>query len=119
MKNLFIALFFLGSFYGSTQEQLNEYKYIIVPKRFDDFKNENQYKTSTLIKYLFEQKGFNAVYDDALPPDLSQNRCLGLLANLKDDSNMFTTKVRIVLKDCNSKEVFITEEGTTKIKEYD
>jgi len=119
MKNLFIALFFLGSFYGSAQEQLNEYKYIIVPKRFDDFKNENQYKTSTLVKFLFEQKGFNVVYDDALPPDLNQNRCAGLLANLKDDSNMFTTKVRIVLKDCNSKEVFVTQEGTTKIKEYD
>ncbi len=119
MKNLLIAVVLLGSFYGSAQEQLNEYKYIIIPKKFDEFKNENQYKTSTLIKYLFEQEGFTAVYDDALPPDLSQNRCLGLLADLKDDSNMFTTKIRIVLKDCNSKEVFVTEEGTTKIKEYD
>ena len=119
MKNLLIAMTFFFFFYGSAQEQLNEYKYVIVPKRFDDFKKENQYKTSTLLKYLFEQKGFNVVYDDALPPDLSQNRCLGILANLKDNSNMFTTKSTIVLKDCNNKEVFVSAEGSSKIKEYD
>ncbi|MCG2459906.1 hypothetical protein K8352_04040 [Flavobacteriaceae bacterium F89] len=119
MKILLIASLFLGIFYGSAQDQLNDYKYIIVPKRFDDFKKENQYKTSTLVKFLLEQKGFNAVYDDALPADLSQNRCLGLLANLRDASNMFTTKTTIVLKDCNNKEVFVSEKGSSKIKEYD
>lgn len=119
MKNLLIVVFLLGSLSGSAQDQLNEYKYIIVPKRFDDFKKENQYKTSTLVKYLFEQKGFNVVYDDALPPDLSQNRCLGLLTNLRDGSNMFTTKSTLVLKDCNNKEVFVSTEGSSKIKEYD
>lgn len=119
IRNLVITLFFLGSIYGSAQDRLNDYKYVIVPKRFDDFKKENQYKTSTLVKYLLEQKGFNAVYDDALPPDLNLNRCLGLMANLRDGSNMFTTKVNIVLKDCNNKEVFVTEEGSTKIKEYE
>ncbi len=119
MKNLLLALFLTGSFFGSAQADLNKYKYVIVPVKFNDFKHENQYKTSTLVKYLFEKKGFNPVYDNALPPDLSQNRCLGLLVNLKDDSNMFTTKVTIVLKDCNNKEVFVTQEGISKIKEFD
>ncbi len=58
-------------FQAYSQSQLNEYKYIIVPKKFDGFKNENQYQTSTAIKYYFVQQGFNAVYEDALPQDLN------------------------------------------------
>ncbi len=98
--------------------QLNEYKYIIVPKKFETFKKENQYLTSTMVKYLFTQKGFTPVYDDALPEDLANNRCLGLLASLSDDSSFFSTKVTVILKNCQSIEVFRTQEGKSKIKEY-
>ena len=98
--------------------QLNEYKYIIVPKKFETFKKENQYLTSTMVKYLFTQKGFIPVYDDALPEDLTNNRCLGLLANIIDDSSFFSTNVTVTLKDCQSIEVFRTVEGKTKIKEF-
>ncbi len=98
--------------------QLNDYKYIIVPKKFDGFKNENQYQTSTLIKYLLVQKGFDVVYDDALPEDLNSNRCLGLLLGLEDLSSMFTTKVILNLKDCNSVVIMSTEVGTSKEKDY-
>jgi len=82
----------LSGLTGFSQTGLNDYKYIVVPKRFDAFKKENQYKTSTLIKHLFAKNGFNAVYEDALPEELSNNRCLGLLASINDESNMFTTK---------------------------
>jgi hypothetical protein len=71
-----------------------------------------------LIKYLFAGKGFNPVYDDALPNELNSNRCLGLVANLQDDSNLFSTKTTIVLTDCNGNEVFKTMEGASKEKEY-
>jgi len=98
--------------------QLNEYKYIIVPKKFDGFRNDNQYQTSTLIKYLFVQKGFEAVYDDALPEDLNANRCLGLLVDFEDISSMFSTKVILNLKDCNSVVVMSTEQGKSKEKDY-
>lgn len=101
-----------------SQESINAYKYIIVPKKFDSFKEVNQFKTSTMLKFLFVQKGFNTVYDDQLPTDLNSNHCLGLTANLIDDSNMFTTKTTIVLKDCNGAEIFRTEEGISKEKEY-
>ena len=106
------------SYLGFPQSDLNNYKYIIVPKKFEGFKKANQYQTSTLIKYLFEGKGFTPIYDDALPEDLSKNRCLGLLVELQDNSNLFTTKTTIVLKDCNDVSVFTTMEGTSKIKQY-
>ncbi|WP_318311992.1 hypothetical protein [Flagellimonas crocea] len=117
-KILYILLFTLG-FNSAANAQLNDYKYIIVPKRFEDFKSVNQYQTSTLTKYYFKENGFDAVYDDALPVDLAGNRCLGLVSNIIDESSMFTTKVIITLKDCNGVEVFRSIEGTSKIKDYD
>ena len=118
LKALITFLIVFIGFSGFSQSDLDEYKYVIVPKRFESFKNQNEHQTSTLVKYLFTEKGFNATYDDNLPTDLRMNRCLGLSAHLKDDSNMFTTKTTIVLKDCNGNEVFKTIEGKSKEKEY-
>ncbi|NDV16458.1 hypothetical protein GO009_10510 [Muricauda sp. TY007] len=117
-KILYILLLAMG-LSSAVNAQLNSYKYIIVPKKFDAFKSVNEYQTSTLVKYYFEQNGFNVVYDDALPVDLAGNRCLGLMADLVDDSSLFSTKVTIALKDCNNVEVFRSVEGKSKIKEYD
>ncbi|MCJ7467469.1 MAG: hypothetical protein MUO53_12345 [Maribacter sp.] len=117
MKNivLVILLFMIPLM---SHAQLNEYKYIIVPKKFDGFRNENQYQTSTLFKYLLVQKGFEAVYDDALPEDLNANRCLGLLLDFEDLSSMFSTKVILKLKDCNSAVIMATELGKSKEKDF-
>ena len=119
MKNLFVIVFVLTVFSGYSQGNLNEYKYIIVPKNFDAFRKENQYKTSTLVKYLFTQKGFNTVYDDALPEDLNSDRCLGLIVSVKDESSMLSTKASLVLKDCSSQEVLSTLTGKSKDKEFE
>ncbi len=119
MKNLFVIVFVLTVFRGYSQGNLNEYKYIIVPKKFDAFRKENQYKTSTLVKYLFTQKGFNTVYDDALPKDLNSDRCLGLIVSVKDESSMLNTKASLVLKDCSSQEVLSTLTGKSKVKEFE
>ena len=119
MKNIFVIVFVLTVFSGYSQSSLNEYKYIIVPKKFEVFKKENQYKTSTLVKYLFTQKGFNTVYEDALPEDLINDRCLGLLVSLNNESSLFTTKASLVLQDCSSQEVLTTLSGKSKDKEYE
>ena len=118
VKNFFLPLVFMCGFFGMSQAELNQYKYIIVPTKFETFKSENQYQTSTMIKYNLVENGFTAVYDNDLPADLMANRCLGLLLNLKDDSSMFTTKVTLTLKDCQSREVYTTVEGTSKEKDY-
>ncbi|MDP5230322.1 MAG: hypothetical protein NWQ38_08015 [Cellulophaga sp.] len=118
MKKIITLFFLIASVSIFAQEELNNYKYIIVPKQFDAFKEMNQYQTSTLVKYILENQGFNVFYDDDLPSELSANRCLGLLTVLVNGSNMFTTKTAIAFKDCNSKIVYTTAEGTSKIKEY-
>lgn len=118
MKKYSILLLLIVTATSFAQEQLNNYKYIIVPKQFDTFKEENQYQTSTLVKYVLENQGFNVFYDDDLPSELNANRCLGLLVVLVNNSNMFTTKTAIAFKDCHTKIVYTTAEGTSKIKEY-
>ena len=119
MKKLLVFLFISSVFIGHSQENLNTYKYIIVPTKFEVFKKENQYKTSTLIKHLFTKNGFNAVYDGVLPEELENNRCLGLRVSVNEESSMFTTKTAMVLKDCSSKEVLTTVMGSSKEKDYE
>jgi hypothetical protein len=118
LKNILLIVFVLVGYTGISQVGLNGYKYIIIPKTLGEFREENQYLTSTLLKYQFEKKGFTAVYDDALPQDLYMDRCLGLTAVLKDNSSMFSTKATIFLENCKGQQVFSSREGTNKIKEY-
>ena len=118
MKNIFSCLFLVFTFSYGLQAQLNDYKYIIVPKIFKGFKDENQYKTSTLLKHLFTKKGFEAYYEDELPSDLNANRCLGLLVQLNHKTSMFLTKASITLEDCNSNEIYTSLEGRSKEKDY-
>jgi len=118
-SRIIIVLLFVLGLNFSAQAQLNEYKYIIVPKKFAAFKGENKYQTSTLVKFYLTKYGFNVVYDDALPMDLATNRCLGLVAEIIDNSSMFSTKVNIALTDCKNVEVFRSMEGISKLKEYE
>lgn len=117
LRVFFLSVFALG-LSVSLKGQLKAYKYIIVPKKFEVFTKENQYETSTLAKHLFTKKGFCVVYDDALPKKLLHNRCLGLVAELIDDSSLFTTKIIVVLKDCQSKVVFKTLVGKSRKKAH-
>ncbi len=103
---------------GKAQTNLNEYKYIIVPKRFEAFKTTNAHMTSTVLKHLFSEKGYPAIYNDELPNELAMNACLGVTADILDESNMFTTKTTVNLVDCKGNVVFSTPQGTTKEKEF-
>lgn len=114
---LFLALV-VGGMTTNAQEALSAYKYVIVPTQFDGFRKENQYQTSTLIKYLLVERGLNAVYEDDLPLDLYQDKCLGVKALLVNESGTFTTKAHIQFQDCQLQEVYRTKTGSSKIKDF-
>lgn len=99
--------------------QFDEYKYVVVPIKFATFKNQNQFKTSTIIKYELAKQGFNVVYNNNLPEDLKKNRCLGLDLNLLDNSGMFATKTILTFSNCNGVEVYRTIEGKSKEKSFE
>jgi len=116
MKKIF--LFFLFFLYSFSFAQEN-YKYIIIPKKFDFFKEENKYNLNTLTKSFFEKEGFQVYFDnDEFPKELAENRCLAMYVNAIESNNVFTTKINIELKDCYNKIILISDIGISKAKEY-
>lgn len=112
-----LSFLFIGYFSLYAQD-LNPYKYIIVPEKFDFQKTEDQYQVSSLTKFLFNKKGITALLDtQKQPDDLFNNPCMGLKVNVLDNSNMFSTKLAIQLSDCRNTIVYTTEEGRSKIKD--
>lgn len=113
-----IALLFLLISYTFSFAQEN-YKYIIVPKKFDFFKEENKYNVNFITKSFFEKEGFQVFYDtDKFPEDLAKNRCLALFANAIENNTMFSTKINIELKDCYNKIIYTSDQGSTREKDY-
>lgn len=121
MKTKFLSLL-IACFVVTTtfsQSNLNSYKYVIVPNKFDFLKEKDQYQLNSLTKFLFEKYGFIALMEgDNYPDDLTQNRCLALKSDVLKDSGMFKTKLGVEFKDCNDKVVLLTENGESREKEY-
>ena len=116
MKKLLFFLLLLGFSFSFAQEN---YKYVIVPKKFSFFSDENEYNTSSMTKAFFEKEGFIVYYDtDQFPSDLANNRCLAFYVNALKKSNMFITKINFELKDCANNVIYTSIQGSSREKEY-
>ncbi|WP_338356675.1 hypothetical protein [Yeosuana marina] len=101
------------------QSNLNDYKYVIVPKKYEFLKEANQYRLNELTKFLFNKYGFETLMEgDNYPDELIKNRCLALKSDVIKDSGLFKTKLNVELKDCNDQIVYTTETGESREKEY-
>jgi hypothetical protein len=119
LKKLFFLIFI--SIYGTAlaQQSLNAYKYVIVPKKYEFLKLEDKYQLNSLTKFLFKKEGFETLFDNEVKPkELANNPCLGLVPKVKNNSNMFTTKLVIELVNCKNERVLVSDEGKSKQKEY-
>jgi hypothetical protein len=100
-------------------EKINNYKYIIVPEKFDFLKEANKYNLNTLTKSMFEKAGFTVfMSNEQLPADLALNRCRALYGDLESDSGMLRTKLKIQIKDCFGTILYASEEGSSREKDY-
>ncbi|MEH1008668.1 hypothetical protein VDP25_13045 [Winogradskyella sp. ECml5-4] len=121
-KIVVLVLFMLVSWYGVAQKSINDYKYIIVPQKFDFFNTEDQYQLNSLTKFLFNKYGYEAFFAgdvDEFPEDLKKNHCLALTAEVtKDKGGIFKTKLLISLKDCYGVTVMTSQIGESRVKEY-
>ena len=121
MKNIILVLFLIMSniFVFGQEKKVNNYKFIVVPDQFDFFKQKDEYKTSSLTKFLFKKNGFTVVLNsEQYPKDLIDNPCSGLKALVLDKSSMFKLKVIIELRDCSNRLLYTSDEGVSKLKEY-
>lgn len=115
-KALLISLLFAGM--ASFAQNLNSYKYVVIPERFSLQREAGEYNLNSLTKMMFEKYGFTVVDEKNLPDDIALNRCKGMYADLLKESGMFKTAVFITLKDCKGNVLFTSEKGDSKEKEY-
>ena len=101
------------------QKSIMNYKYVIVPNKYDFLKEKDQFQLNSLTQFLFEKYGFKAILEGSeYPEELNFNRCLAMKADVVKDSGVFATKLRVILKDCNEKQIFESEIGDSREKEY-
>ncbi len=120
MKRFLASILFLFITCSCFSQELNQYKYVVVPYKFDFLKKHDKYRVNTLVRYLFKKEGFEVLYDNEdFPTELGNDRCMALYADVKNESNIFTTKMAIVLRDCANQVILETPFGRTKVKEYE
>ena len=121
MKKVILALsIILGCLtFSKAQSNLNDYKYVIVPNKFDFLKSNDQYQLNSLTNFLFNKNGFSSLIENEnYPEDLVNNRCLSLKVDVEKLKSLLKTKLVIVLKNCNNNIIFTSEIGETREKEY-
>lgn len=116
MKRFFVLAVLLVATISLAQER---YEYVIVPTKFDFFKNENEYNLNALTKSFFETEGFAVYYDkEELPKELAKDRCKAFYVDAVESNNMFKTRITIQIKDCQNKILLESFEGTSSDKSY-
>lgn len=119
MKKLLFFLLVLFVNLPASAQDLNKYKYVIIPEKFDFAKEENQYQINSLTKFLFEKEGFETLMKkEARPEDFQEDNCLGLTIGLENNSGLFVTRFVITLQDCRGNVVFTSEEGSSREKDF-
>jgi hypothetical protein len=112
-------IFTLLTVAGHSQNTINSYKYVLVPRKFDFVSEEDEYQLNTTTKSLLEQKGFVVFWSTAkLPPDLAANRCGALFAEVTRRKAFFATNLTLSLKDCSGNIIFKSKEGKSMEKEW-
>lgn len=107
---------FLSANVGAQHSNLSDYSFVIVPEQFDFQKRKDQFQLNSMTKFYFEKSGFNAYLADSAP---NANRCDGLYANVEELKTLFGTKLQVVLKDCNDNEIYRSQEGKSKYKDFE
>jgi hypothetical protein len=118
MKKYITLLTFLTTL-ASFSQNLNEYKYALLPLKFSFQKEKDQYRLNSLSKLYLEKYGFETYYDiDIQPTDFINNNCNKVFVDVISNGGMFVTKLYVVLKDCRGNILYTSKEGSSREKEY-
>ncbi len=119
LRSLFLVIFLISGLQTFSQKNINDYKYIIVPKGYEFLTKEDAYQLNSLTKFLFNKYGFTAfIRGKEIPDDLAENSCKGLVVDLKKKSTLFVSKVVIELSDCRGDIVFTSSVGSSREKDF-
>jgi len=114
----YLVLFLMISFVGVAQN-LNEYKYAILPSKFSFLKEENAHNLNVLTKMYLQKYGFETYFNNEEAPDeFIQSNCNKIFVDVAESSNIFITKLKVTIKDCKGAVLASSDIGTSKEKEY-
>ena len=101
-------------------DAINDYKYIVVPVKFDFLNDADKHQLNSLTKFLFNKYGYKAYLEsDPYPEDLKENKCLGLTSEVvKVKGGFLVTKIQINLLDCHGNLVTSSQVGKSREKEF-
>lgn len=110
-KCIFLLAFFV---FTTVLSQTNEA--ILIKHKYDFQKENDSYNINNMFKGIL-LSSFNVYFDDEeLPIEIARNRCNIYQADLLDNSNVFVTKLKFVIKDCQNKILFESNEMKSKEK---
>ncbi|MFK8270214.1 hypothetical protein [Capnocytophaga stomatis] len=115
MKTYFYLLIAFFSFLGFGQ---NSNIYVMLPNQFEFQKKANDFQLNSLTKFLLEKENFKVFLENETPEEIIKNPCNYLKANVLNTSGMFITKLQLILTDCKGKQVFASEIGKSREKEF-
>lgn len=100
-------------------QKVSDYKYVLIPEKFESFKGESYGLEEALAKALKNKK-----YEvlpaniDQWPSEAKDNSCNVAKADVLNVKSMFKNKLMLVVKDCNNK-VLLESNGSSSIKEFE
>ena len=105
--------------FSNAQSNINNYKYVIVPNKFDFLKEADKYQLNSLTKFLFNKYGFISIMEDEVYlQDLVNNSCLALRSDVIKIKGFINTKLGVVLKNCKNENIFTSEVKITQEKDF-
>lgn len=119
MKKNILILFLFASLSALAQRSLNDYKYAIVPVKYDFLNEANEYRLNTITKHNLIKMGFQAFYDNEdLPLETAGERCSRVFVSVEKINGLLSTKLVVVFRDCENKEINRSDVGISKLKEF-
>lgn len=116
---MLVCFVLISSFSFGQKNDINPYKYILVPTQYEFQKSEDAFQVNSLTKFLFNRAGFSVFYtNEAFPADLANNGCKALKVFVENNSKLLSTKMQIKLVDCYNNVVYLTDEFTSREKDY-
>ncbi|ANW95195.1 hypothetical protein AXE80_02360 [Wenyingzhuangia fucanilytica] len=110
---LFISLFSLTAF---SQNKLDQYKYVSIPKQLSLQKSPNQYQINSILRdYLNKYDFVSFIQGENYPDDVKPCEILSLNA---DKSGFLSTKTVLTFTDCYGNNVYTSIEGVSRTKEF-
>ncbi|OIQ21369.1 MAG: hypothetical protein BM557_03720 [Flavobacterium sp. MedPE-SWcel] len=100
-------------------QSIGDYKYLVVPERFEFQSESGEFDLNELTKKMFEREGFVVFYSkDQMPPELALDKCKAAYVDLHRESNFTRTRMTITITDCWGRVLFTSDEGVSKAKEH-